>query len=207
MRGYDGSGRPIVIHVVEPTADTSRLPADEAAHTVRSDMPPSRQNVHAWYYFRLPFGRGVLAGSLTLMLVILPIVIISSQEALRAVPSSLRDGALGLGATPLQTIWHVTLPAAVPGIMTGSILAMSRAIGEAAPLIIVAGAVVNQSAPPDSLMSGFSILPIQIYAWTKESDTAFHTLAAASILFLLLLLLLFNGLAVFIRHKLQKPLS
>jgi phosphate transport system permease protein len=208
MRGLDGSGRPVEVHVVEATADTSQLPPQLAARTIRMGTPPiSRQPAYSWYYFRLPFGRGVLAGSLTLMLVILPIVIISSQEALRAVPSSLRDGALGLGATPLQTIWHVTLPAAVPGIMTGSILAMSRAIGEAAPLIIVAGAVVNPKAPPDNLMSGFSILPIQIYAWTKEAHTEFHTLAAASIIFLLMLLLAFNGLAVFIRHKLQKPLS
>jgi phosphate transport system permease protein len=208
MTGYDFNGQPITVHVVAADADTDSLPLEEQAHTIRAGTSGSRaEDIDHWYYFRLPFGRGVLAGSLTLMLVILPIVIISSQEALRAVPSSLRDGALGLGATPLQTVWHVTLPAAVPGIMTGSILAMSRAIGEAAPLIIVAGAIMNRSSPPSSLMSGFSILPIQIFTWTEESDNAFHPLAAGSILLLLAMLLVFNGLAVFIRHKLQKPLS
>jgi phosphate transport system permease protein len=136
--------------------------------------------------------------------VILPVVIISSQEALRAVPDSLREGALGMGATQIQSVWHVTLPAAVPGIMTGAILAMSRAIGEAAPVMIVAGAIVNLSSPPSNLMDRFSIMPIQIYNWTEEANRDFHPLAAGSIILLLLMLLVFNGLAVFIRHRLQK---
>src|SRR5690606_14975637 len=102
-----------------------------AGRTVREGSQGSLVSERHWYYFRLPFGVSVLAGSLTLMLVILPVVIIASQEALRAVPDSLREGALGMGATPWQTVWHVTLPSSVPGIMTGTILAMSRAIGEA----------------------------------------------------------------------------
>jgi phosphate transport system permease protein len=156
-------------------------------------------------FLRIPFGSSVLAGGLTLMLVILPIVIISTQEALRAVPPSLRAGAQALGATPWQTVWGITLPAAVPGIMTGAILAMSRAIGESAPLL-VAGAALLLFSTPNNLMSDFAVLPLQIYNWAERSGSAFQEIAAGAIIVQLVVLLAFNGVAVLIRQRLQKPL-
>ena len=174
--------------------------------TIWDDAEAGRISQKSWYYFRLPFGRGVLAGAMTLMLVILPVIIISSQEALRAVPASLRAGALGLGATPWQVVWNVTLPAAIPGIMTGSILAMSRAIGETAPILIIAGIVYIRNAP-QHIMDDFTVMPLQIYNWISRPQEEFHNIAAAAIIILLLVLLTFNAVAVLIRHKLQKPLS
>jgi phosphate transport system permease protein len=157
-------------------------------------------------FLRIPFGSSVLAGGLTLMLVILPVVIISTQEALRAVPASLRSGALALGATPWQTVWGITLPAAIPGIMTGSILSMSRAIGESAPLLVLGGLLLVFNTPTN-LMSDFAILPLQIYNWAQRPQDEFHYIAASAIIIQLVVLLLFNGIAVFIRQKLQKPLQ
>lgn len=162
--------------------------------------------VRDWYHFRLPFGRGTLAGGLTLMLVILPIVIISSQEALRAVPRSLREGALALGATRWQTIRRMVLPNAIPGIMTGSILAMSRAIGEAAPILVIAGIVFIRFTP-QNLMDDFTAMPLQIYDWAGRPQADFHMVAATGIIILLAILLSFNALAVLIRQKFQKPLQ
>ncbi len=156
-----------------------------------------------WYYLQLPFGRGVLAGGLTLMLVVLPIIIISSQEALRAVPNSLRQGALALGATRLQMVWGTTLPAAVPGIMTGTILAMSRAIGEAAPILIIAG-VVYITFTPEHLMDDFTAMPLQIYDWASRPQESFHQVAASGIMVLMAILLTFNAAAVMIRQKFQR---
>jgi len=158
------------------------------------------------FFLRLPFGSSVLAGGLTLMLVILPVVIISTQEALRAVPSSLRSGALALGATRWQTVWGITLPASIPGIMTGAILAMSRAIGESAPLLVLGGLLLVFNTP-ENLMSDFAILPLQIYNWASRPQEAFHSIAASAIIVQLAVLLLFNGHAVFIRQRLQKPLQ
>lgn len=160
----------------------------------------------AWYHVQIPLGRGVLSGALTLTLVTLPVVIIATQEALRAVPDSLRQAALGLGATRLQSVARVTLPAAVPGIMTGSILAMSRAIGEAAPVLVIAG-IVYITYTPDNLMDGFTVMPLQIFNWAGMPQKEFHSVAAAGILVLLGVLFCFNVVAVFIRHKFQKPLS
>jgi len=157
------------------------------------------------WHLRLPFGPSVLTGGLTLMLVILPVVIISTQEALRAVPPSLRSGALALGATPWQTAWNITLPAAIPGIMTGSILAMSRAIGETAPILVIGGALYI-TYRPENVMSEFTILPLQIYNWAGRPQVDFQHLAASAIIVQLLVLLAFNGVAVLIRQKLQKPL-
>jgi phosphate transport system permease protein len=159
-----------------------------------------------FFYISLPFGTSVLTGGLTLMLVILPIVIISTQEALRAVPPSLRAGAQALGATPWQTVWGITLPAAVPGIMTGAILAISRAIGESAPLL-VAGAALLLFATPNNLMSDYTVLPLQIYNWAERFGSSFQDLAASAIIIQLVVLLAFNGVAVLIRQKLQKPLQ
>jgi phosphate transport system permease protein len=163
-------------------------------------------NEESLFFLRLPFGSSVLAGGLTLMLVILPVVIIATQEALRAIPRGLRDGAFALGATRWQTVWGITLPAAVPGIMTGAILAMSRAIGESAPLLVLGGALLVYNAP-ENLMSDFAVLPLQIYNWAGRPQEEFHWIAASAIIIQLAVLLLFNGIAVFIRQKLQKPLQ
>jgi len=159
-----------------------------------------------WYYMRLPLGRGVLAGGLTLTLVILPVIIIATQEALRAVPDSLRRGALALGASPWQKIWKMSLPAAIPGIMTGTILAMSRAIGEAAPILIISG-IVYITFTPENLMSDFTAMPLQIYDWAGRPQEEFHRVAASGIIVLLAILLSFNAAAIFIRQKFQRPLS
>jgi len=159
-----------------------------------------------WWHLRIPFGRGVVAGGLTLMLVILPIVIISAQEALRAVPDSIRQGGLACGATKWQVVSKMTLPAAIPGIMTGSILAMSRAIGESAPILVIAGLVFIRFSP-QNLMDDFTAMPLQIYDWAGRPQTDFHAVAASGIIILLAVLLTFNAAAVFIRQKFQKPLQ
>ncbi len=147
-----------------------------------------------------------MAGALTLMLVILPIVIISAQEALRAVPGSLREAALSLGATRWQVVRRVTLPAAMPGILTGAILAMSRAIGEAAPILMIAG-IVFISNPPGNLMDDFTAMPLQVYNWAQRPQQDFHDLAASGIIVLLAVLLCFNTAAALVRQKLRRPLA
>ncbi len=153
---------------------------------------------------RLPFGQSVLAGGLTLMLVILPIVIIASQEALRGVPRGLRQASLALGATRWQTTWKVVLPSALPGILTGAILALSRAIGEAAPLLVL-GIPLFIASTPDGPMSTFTVLPFQIFSWAGRPQAAFHDLAASAIIVLLAVLLSFNALAIYLRNRLQRP--
>jgi phosphate transport system permease protein len=157
-------------------------------------------------YLMLPFGQSVLSGGLTLMLVILPVVIISSQEAFRAVPASLRQASLAMGATTWQTVWNITLPAALPTILTGTILAISRAIGEAAPLLVL-GVPLFISNTPANLMDDFTVLPFQIFDWAKRPQADFQGLAAAAIVVLLVVLLSFNVVAVVIRQKLHRPLS
>jgi phosphate transport system permease protein len=165
--------------------------------------PPVRVDTKAWYHLALPFGRGVLAGGLTLMLVILPIVIVASQEALRAVPGSYRQGALALGSTKWQSVSKTALPAAIPGICTGTILAISRAIGEAAPILVLGGTGFITS-PPRNLMDSFSAMPMTIFQWTKEPETEYKTIAAAGIIVLLIVLLSFNALAIYIRQRASK---
>lgn len=160
----------------------------------------------SFFYLHFPFGPSVLAGGLTLALVILPIMIIASQEAFRSVPQSLRQGALALGSTQWQVIWRVSLPAALPTIMTGAILAMSRAIGEAAPLLVIGGFLLVFHTPTN-LMSDFTVLPLQIFNWAGRPQGEFHKLAAAAILVQLVVLLVFNSAAIILRHKLQKPLQ
>jgi phosphate transport system permease protein len=159
-----------------------------------------------WYYLQFPFGRSVLAAGATLMLLVLPIVIISTQEALRAVPDSLREGALAAGATRWQMVSKMTLPAAVPGIMTGAILAISRAIGEAAPILIISGIVFIRFKPAN-LMDDFTVMPLTIYNWAGKPQSGFFDVAAAGILVLLGVLLTFNAIAIFIRQKFQRPLQ
>ncbi len=145
-------------------------------------------------------GRTLLSGGLTLGLLVLPIVIINAQEAIRAVPRSLREAAYGLGATQWQVIWHHVLPNALPGIMTGTILGLSRALGETAPLVVV-GASTFITFDPLTPFAKFTALPIQIYQWTARPQPVFRNLAAAASLALLLLLFVLNGIAVYIRHR------
>ena len=151
----------------------------------------------------LELGRVLLAGALTLTLLVLPIVIIASREAIRAVPDSIREGALALGATRWQMIRGQVLPAAIPGIATGSILALSRAIGETAPLIMI-GAIVFVPFNPTSLDSAFTALPIQIFNWTSRPQEDFKLLAAAAIIVLLALLLTMNAFAIWLRNRYQR---
>jgi phosphate transport system permease protein len=148
-------------------------------------------------------GQSVLAAALTLSLLVLPIVIISSREAMRAVPDTIRQGSLALGASPWQTIWRQVLPASVPGIATGTILALSRAIGEAAPLVLLGG-LTFITFNPEGLDSAFTVLPIQIFNWISRPQDEFRTLAAAAILVLLILLLLMNAAAILLRNKYQR---
>lgn len=145
-------------------------------------------------------GRTLLAASFTLALLILPIIIINAQEALRAVPYTIREASYGLGATRWQTIWKQVLPAAVPGIMTGTILAISRAVGETAPLIVV-GAATFLLTDPTSPFSKFTALPIQIYQWTSRPQDQFRDIAAAAIIVLLALMLTLNAVAIVLRNR------
>lgn len=151
-------------------------------------------------------GRTVLSAGLTMALLILPVIIINAQEALRAVPPSYREGSFGLGATKWQTIWNAVLPAAFPGILTGLILSMSRAIGETAPLIVV-GASTFISLDPNGPFSKFTVVPIQIYQWTSRPEAEFRNLAAAAIIVLLVLLLVLNGTAIFLRQYFRRKLQ
>jgi phosphate transport system permease protein len=151
----------------------------------------------------LALERSVISGALTLSLVVLPIVILAAQEALRSVPDSLRHASYALGASRWQTVWHQVLPAALPAIMTGIILATSRAVGEAAPLILV-GAVAYSRFAPSRLTDEFTALPIQIFLWTARPQPEFHQLAGAAILVLLLVLICMNGIAVFVRYHFAK---
>ena len=148
-------------------------------------------------------GRTVLSAGLTLGLLVLPIIIINAQEAIRAVPRSLRNASFGVGATKWQTVWSHVLPSAMPGILTGTILAISRAIGETAPLVVV-GASTAISFDPDSPFSKFTTLPIQIYQWTSRPQDEFRSLAAATILVLLILLLSLNASAVLLRNRFSR---
>jgi phosphate transport system permease protein len=151
----------------------------------------------------LGFGRSVLAGAATLALLVLPIVILSTREALRTVPKSLREGSYALGATKWQTIWHQVLPSALPGLFTGVILALSRAIGETAPLITI-GALTYVPFAPDSVWSPFTVLPIQIFNWLSRPQAAFAENAAAGIIVLLMLLLTMNAVAIVLRDRYQR---
>jgi phosphate transport system permease protein len=154
----------------------------------------------------LDLGHVVLAGGLTLGMLVLPMVIIAGREALRAVPSSIREGSMALGATQWQTIWRQVLPAAIPGIATGVILALSRAIGETAPLIVV-GAVAVISFNPTGLDSQFTAMPIQIFEWISRASNDINNykpLAAAGILLLIMLLLAMNGVAIWLRNRFEQ---
>jgi len=151
----------------------------------------------------LALRQSVLAGALTLTLVVLPIIILAAQEALRAVPSSIRHASYALGATRWQTVWHQVLPASLPGILTGVILAISRALGEAAPLVPI-GAAIFLNFVPASPTDEFAALPMQIFYWAGHANKDFHDVAAAAIIVLLTVLILMNATAVYLRYHYGK---
>ena len=151
----------------------------------------------------LLLGKSLLAAGFTMSLLILPVIIVASQEAIRAVPKEQREASYGMGATKWQTITRVVLPAAIPGILTGSILALSRAVGETAPLVVLGIPVILQFLP-DGLLSQFTALPMQIYDWAKRPQEAFQYVASAGIIVLMFLLVIMNSIAIFIRNKFQK---
>ncbi|MBM7693736.1 phosphate transport system permease protein [Peribacillus deserti] len=151
----------------------------------------------------LALGSSVLAAGLTMSLLVLPVIIVASQEAIRSVPKELRQASYGLGATKWQTILRVVLPAAIPGILTGGILALSRAIGETAPLVVL-GLPLFLAFLPRTVFDIFTVLPMQIFNWTSRPQEEFRALAAAGIMVLLILLLLLNTIAVLIRNKYQR---
>ena len=152
------------------------------------------------------FGRSLLAGSLTMALLVLPIIIINAREALRAVPPSQREAAYALGATRSQVTMRVVLPAALPGIMTGVILALSRAIGETAPLITI-GALTFIAFLPEGPLDAFTVLPIQIFNWVSRPQAGFHDIAASAIIVLLVVLLGMNALAVWLRDRARRSVQ
>ncbi len=151
----------------------------------------------------LSLGNSILAAGFTMSLLILPVIIVASQESIRAVPKELREASYGMGATKWQTILKVVLPSAIPGILTGGILALSRAIGETAPLVVIGIPVIIQFLP-DNFLSQFTAMPMQIFDWAKRPQEAFQSVAAAGIIVLMIFLLFMNSIAVIIRNKFQK---
>lgn len=201
FRNLTGAG----VTLITPAGEERSLaPSEVAAYRSRKFIRCG--NPDSFLYFQLPFGPSILAGGVTLGLVILPIVIIASREAIRAVPPSLREGAFALGATRWQAIRRIVLPSSIPGIMTGGILAMSRAIGEAAPLLM-AGAFLFILNTPRNLFDSFAALPLQIFNWTGKPQEEFHKVAASGIIILLAVLLTFNAAAIFIRQRFSRPLQ
>ncbi|KGX90854.1 phosphate ABC transporter permease [Pontibacillus halophilus JSM 076056 = DSM 19796] len=158
-----------------------------------------------FFVYMLNMGYTLIAGGLTMSLLVLPVIVVAAQEALRSVPKKLKEASYGMGATKWQTIVRIVLPAAIPGIITGSILALSRAIGETAPLIIVGAATAIYSLP-DSLLSKYTVMPIQIYNWVGRPQADWQFAASAGIIVLLIFLLVMNSTAVFIRNKFSKRL-
>lgn len=151
----------------------------------------------------LALERSLLSGALTMTLLVLPIIIVAAQEAIRAVPKARRDASFALGATKWQTVSRSVMPSAFPGVLTGVILALSRAIGETAPLVMIGG-LTYVAFLPNSIMDSFTVMPIQIYNWISRPNEAFHELAAAGIIVLLIMLLLMNFAAILLRNKYQK---
>ena len=151
----------------------------------------------------LDLGKSIVAAGLTMSLLVLPIIIVAAQEAIRSVPQEQREASYGMGATKWQTIIRVVLPSAIPGILTGSILALSRAIGETAPLVVIGIPVILQFLP-ENLFSAFTALPMQIFDWAKRPQEEFQYVAAAGIIVLMAVLVFMNSIAIFIRNKFQK---
>ncbi len=192
-------GLRIPVSVETDDNGTERLvPKDDSVMTAANFSLLSREMANAAK--AIDNGRTVISAGLTLGLLILPIIIINAQEAVRAVPLSMRQASMGLGATQWQTIWNHVLPQALPGILTGTILAMSRAIGETAPLVVV-GASTFIAFDPNGPFSKFTVMPIQIYQWTSRPQAEFRNIAAAAIIVLLILLLSLNATAVLLRNR------
>ncbi|MBH0229882.1 phosphate ABC transporter permease PstA [Halobacillus yeomjeoni] len=158
-----------------------------------------------FFVYMFQFGYTLMAGGLTMALLVLPVIVVAAQEALRSVPSEIEQASYGMGASKWQTIARVTLPAAIPGILTGTIIALSRAIGETAPLIIV-GAATAIYTLPDSVLAKYTVMPIQIYNWTGRPQEEWQFVAGAGIIVLLAILLLMNSIAVLIRNKFSRRL-
>jgi len=154
----------------------------------------------------LKFGGSLLAGSFTLALLILPVIIVATREALKAVPNSLREASFGMGATKWQTVWYQVLPAGAGGILTGIILALSRAVGETAPLIVI-GALAYVPFVAKSPMDEFTVLPMQVFNWVSRPQHAFLVNAAAAIIILLTITFVMNGIAIYLRNKWQKKIN
>ncbi|MCK1977109.1 phosphate ABC transporter permease PstA [Jeotgalicoccus huakuii] len=157
----------------------------------------------AMFVRALALGNSVLAAGLTLALMILPVIVVASQEAIRTVPASVREASIGMGATKWQTVSKIILPAAIPGIITGIILALSRALGETAPLVVI-GVPTTLLVTPNSFLDSFQAMPMQIYSWVKMPNEEFQYIAAAGIIIMLVVLLLMNSAAIFIRNKFSK---
>jgi len=202
VMAVDSQGNEFELSVWELGTPRPTDPAEQQ-RTVRKGAVGGSYAQTGWNYFRLPFGRSFLAAGLTLSLVILPIVIIASQEALRSVPPSLREASFGLGATVWQTVRNVSLPAALPGILTGSILAMGRAIGEAAPVLVVLGATVAKNSGPQNMMDNVVTMPVLIFNWAGRQQATYQELAAAAIIVLLVVLLIMNSAAIYLRQKMR----
>jgi len=203
MAGFDPAGNPIEIQVWDRQASPQPTDPLERRRTVRQGAVGGPYARHAWYYFRLPFGQSFVAAGLTLALVILPLIIIASQESLRSVSPSLREASLGMGATTWQTVRNVCLPAALPGILTGAILSLGRAIGEAAPVLVVLGAAVAKNSGPQNLMDSVVTMPVLIFNWAGRPQDIYQEISAAAIIVLLVVLLALNSLAIFIRGRMQ----
>ncbi|HMO14164.1 MAG TPA: PstA family ABC transporter permease [Pirellulaceae bacterium] len=203
---YDRQGLKLKLNVLDPDQPLPNV-ASQLTTSVMRGTVASRFVRFNRGHFHLPLGRSILAAGLTLALVILPVVIIVSQQAIRSVPDSLRDAALGLGATRWQMVYRTVLPTALPGIMTGAILSMSRAIGEAAPVIAVMGGVLATSRNLATMMDSSPSLPSTIYKWSLHHHIAYDRLAAAAIIVLLVTLLLMNLIAILIRHFYEKRLE
>ena len=211
VTGFDGE-----TFTLNVLSKSDAVPTDETikARSVFADSPNPKKRSSAsifretsFFHLHLPFSKSVLSAGLTLGLVILPIVIIASQEAIRGVPDSLREAAFGMGATRWQMVRGAVLPVATPGIMTGAILAMSRAIGEAAPLLAVMGGVLGTTNGLGSLMDKTPVLPVTIFKWAGDENAGFENLSAAAIIVLLVVLLLMNSIAIILRYRFEKKLT
>ncbi len=201
--GFDAAGNPLRINVWDRKSSPKPTDPNVRRQTVKLGAVGGTYSKRSWYYFRLPFGRSFVAAGLTLALVILPVIIIASQEALRGVSPSLREASLGMGATTWQTVRNVCLPAAIPGIMTGAILAMGRAIGEAAPVLVVLGAAVAKNSGPQHLMDSVVTMPVLIFNWAGRPQDVYQEISAAAIIVLLVVLLILNSAAILVRGRMQ----
>ncbi len=197
------TGEDVQLNILSKSADSPEAPAIRD-RTVFEGNSASIFRRNDWWHVHLPFSKSILSAGLTLALVILPIVIIASQEAIRAVPGSLREAAFGMGANRWQVVRSAVIPSAIPGIMTGAILSMSRAIGEAAPVLAVMGGVLGTTSGLTGLMDKAPVLPVTIFRWSGDENAGFEHLSAAAIIVLLIVLVAMNSLAIIIRNRFEK---